>query len=167
MGVPDGANAEDDNTENTENTEEDPGTPADQVDQEIAATQVSEWWRSLFGFGDPTEHESGGGGTGGQYMFTSPEELAVVIGKWEDERDAIQADQNQIAEAYWAIKNPAGDNMSQGQAEASKTSLATMWEHNNAMLEYANGYIDKLKSSHAQMATTEDAVRHSMNIIQA
>lgn len=162
--MPDGANADDDNAENTENTEE-PASPADQVDQEIAAAEVAEWWKSLFGLGDP--HESGGGGTGGQYMFTSPEDLAAVISKWQDERDAIEADQATIVEAYYSIKNPAGDNMSQGQAEASKVSLATMWEHNNAMLEYARGYIEKLQASHLQMATNEDVISGSMNIIQA
>lgn len=163
--MPDGANAEDETTETTE--EQDPGTPAEQVEREIVAAEVSSWWKSLFGFGNPDDYQSGGGGMGGQYMFTDPEQLAVVIGKWEDERDAIKADQAEIAEAYWSIENPAADTMSQGQANASKVSLATMWEHNNAMLEYANGYIAKLKASHTQMATTEDGVRSSMNIIEA
>ena len=43
MGVPDGAN-----TENTENAEQEPGTPQEQVEQEIASTEVMNWWRSLF-----------------------------------------------------------------------------------------------------------------------
>lgn len=175
MGVPDGATAEqgNDTTETTTDTttdttggeQPDPGSPADQVSAEIASAEVAGWWRSLFGVGGD-QHEAGGGGTGGQFMFASVEELTGVITKWELERDGIMADRNAIAEAYYMIADPASDSMSVSQANASRNSLATMWEHSDQMLKYAENYIAKLYASHKQMTTTEDGVRDSMKSIE-
>lgn len=164
MGVPDGANT--DNTGNTD-TEQDPGTPQEQVEQEIASTEVLAWWRSLFGLGGGQPHESGGGGTGGQFMFASLEELDGVIAKWEEERDGILADREQIFEAYDCIAEPAADSMSQYQAQASRDSIANMFQHNDAMLRYAENYIAKLNASREQMAVMEDGNRDLMNNIRA
>ena len=57
------------------------------------------------------------------------------------------------------IAEPAADPMSVGQADASRNSLANMWQHSNAMLRYAENYIEKLKASHKQM--TSDGRRRS------
>jgi len=162
VGVPDGAN-----TDNTDNTEQEPGTPAEQVDQDTATTEILNWWRSLFGLGgEPQPHESGGGGTGGQFMFASLEELDSVITKWEGERDGILADREQIYEAYDVIKDPAADAMSRYQANASRDSIANMFQHNNAMLRYAENYISKLKASREQMAIMEDGNRDRLRSIR-
>jgi hypothetical protein len=160
VGVPDGTNAQNTGTE-------DPGTPADQVDQEIARENVLGWWRSLFGLGGDQPYEAGGGGTGGQFMFASLDDLNGVIRKWEDERDSIRDDRDAIADAYYAIKDPAGDPMSRGQASASRDSLANMWNHSNAMLNYANNYIEKLKASREQIAAMEDGAHARMRSIKA
>ncbi len=171
MGVPDGTAAErgEDSTETPETTDtepQDPGTPADQVNAEIASAEVSDWWRSLFGLGGGDPHEAGGGGTGGQFMFASVEQLNGVISKWEKERDGIMADRDAIADAYYMIAEPASDTMSVGQANASRNSLANMWQHSDQMLRYAEDYIAKLYASHKQMTSTEDGVRDSMNSIE-
>lgn len=159
--MPDGTN-----TENTEN--EDPGTPEDQVNAEITreSSGVLAWWRSLFG-GDDTPYEAGGGGRGGQFMFASVDELNSVITRWEQERDGIKADRDQIAEAYYAVQYPAADPLSVEQADASKNSLANMWQHSNAMFGYAENYIEKLKASRDQMTTMEDGAREQFRNIQA
>ena len=157
MGVPDGTNTGTDD-------QQEPGTPAEQVNQEIAGAEVSSWWRALFGL-DP--YQAGGGGTGGQFMFASLEDLDSMISKWEDERDGILADRDAIADAYWTIKDPAGDVMSRGQANASKDSLANMYYHSDAMLKYAENYIAKLNASRRQIATTEDGAHTRMRSIQA
>lgn len=165
VGVPDGANT--DNTDNTE-PEQDPGTAAEQVDQEIASTEVLNWWRSLFGLGgDPQPHESGGGGTGGQFMFASLEELDAIIVKWEEQRDGILADRDAIYDAYDGIAEPAGDSMSQFQANASRDSLSNMFHHNNAMLRYADNYIAKLYASREQIAVMEDGARDQMRSVRS
>ncbi len=161
MGVPDGAN-----TDNTD-TEQEPGTPEEQVEQEIASTEVLNWWRSLFGLGGGQPHESGGGGTGGQFMFASLEELDAVIAKWEEERDGILADRREIFEAYDCIAEPAADAMSQYQAQASRDSIANMFQHNDAMLRYAENYIEKLKASREQMAVMEDGARDRLRSIRS
>ncbi len=161
-GVPDGTN-----TDNTD-TEQEPGTPAEQVEQEIASTEVRSWWRSLFGLGgEPQPHESGGGGSGGQFMFASLEELDGVIAKWEEERDGILADRREIFEAYDCIAEPAADAMSQYQAQASRDSIANMFQHNDAMLRYAENYIEKLKASREQMAVMEDGARDRLRSIRS
>ncbi len=160
MGVPDGAN-----TDNTD-TEQEPGTPAEQVEQEIASTEVLNWWRSLFGLGGGQPHESGGGGTGGQFMFASLEELDDVIAKWEEERDGILADRREIFEAYDCIAEPAADAMSQYQAQASRDSIANMFQHNDAMLRYAENYIEKLKASREQMAVMDEGARDNLRSIR-
>jgi hypothetical protein len=161
VAVPDGTN-----TENTEN--EDPGTPEDQVNAEITreSSGVLAWWRSIFG-GDDTPYEAGGGGQGGQFMFASVDELNSVITRWEDERDGIRQDRDQIRDAYWAVKYPAADPMSRQLADSSKNSLANMWQHSNSMFEYAENYIEKLKASRDQMTTMEDGARQQFRNIQA
>ncbi len=176
MGVPDGANAgrhrapESDEPTTTEDAQDqepqEPGTPEDQVNGEIARAEISDWLRNLFPFGgDPTPHEAGGGGTGGQFMFASLEELDAVINKWKDERDGIYADRNAISDAYGLVKSPAGDMMSLSQTEASKHSLAAMWQHSNAMLKYADDYIAKLYASRVQMATQDDGAQETMRSV--
>ena len=159
VGVPDGTNAESTGTET-----EDPGTPTEQVNNEINAAEVSSWWRSLFGM-DP--YQAGGGGTGGQFMFASLDELDTVLQKWTDERDGILADRDAIADAYHAVKEPAGDMMSLSQANASRDSLANMWHHSDSMLKYAENYIAKLNASRKQIAVTEDGAHARMRSIQA
>ncbi len=148
MGVPDGTNADDTGTGN-----QDPGTPADQVNTTIVT--------------DPTQYQAGGGGKGGQFMFASVDELNGVIKQWETMRDDIQDDKDKIADAYFKIKAPAGDVMSQGQASASRDSLANLWQHSDAMLKYADNYITKLYESRDQMQVMEDGAHSNFKSIQA
>jgi hypothetical protein len=173
VGVPDGANAgrhraeEPDEPATTDDAQDqDPGTPQDQVDGEIARAEISDWLRGLFPFGgEPTPHQAGGGGTGGQFMFANLDELDGIIAKWKEERDGIIADRDAISDAYHMIKPPAGDTMSVGQTEASQNSLASMWQHSEAMLKYANDYIAKLYAARVQMATQDDGARETMRSV--
>lgn len=161
MGVPDGTNAE------TDTGAEDPGTPAEQVNAAVVSETVLGWWRGLFGQ-DPTQgqYQAGGGGKGGQFMFASLEELDGVIKQWEDERDGIKEDSQKISDAYYAINDPAGDLMSRAQASASRDSLANMWQHSDAMLQYANHYIEKLRDSRRQMSLQEEGARQNFRSIE-
>lgn len=162
MGVPDGTNAE-----NTETGNQDPGTPADQVNAEVTREGVLGWWKTLFG-GDPTQqYQAGGGGQGGQFMFADVHELDSVIKQWEDERDQIKADCQTISDAYHSIAEPAKDVMSRANTKASKDSLANMWQHSNAMFEYAENYIAKLKASRQQMVVMEEGAHANFRSVQA
>jgi hypothetical protein len=172
VGVPDGANAgrhraaETDETTTTDAQEPEPGTPEDQVNGEIARAEISDWLKDLFPFGDDaTPHQAGGGGTGGQFMFASLDELDSVINKWKEERDGIIADRDVILAAQDTLAPPAGDMMSVALTEQSKYSIAAMKQHSEAMLKYANDYIAKLYASRVQMAAQEDGARETMHSV--
>src|SRR5262245_40873459 len=100
-------------------------------------------------------------------MFADVHELDGVIKQWEDERDGIKADRQTISDAYYSITDPAGDVMSRAQASASKDSLANMWQHSDAMLQYAENYIAKLKASRQQMAVQEEGAQQNFRSVQA
>ncbi len=162
MGVPDGATAE--TQENNvsaqdapppDDQENEPPPPDAQVDAEIMTAEAREWLGGIFGFGTGSEHESGGGGAGGQFMFANVEELDAVITKWQTQRDEIEADQERIVSAYYEITEPAGDDMSHGQAEAARNSLVSMWEHCSQMLTYTDNYLQKLTLARGDMVSMD------------
>lgn len=163
MGVPDGATPDAEANNETaqdapppEGEENEPPPPEEQVDNEIMTAEAREWLGSIFGFGTGSEHESGGGGAGGQFTFANIEELDAVITKWNTQRDEISEDQDRIVSAYREIAEPAGDEMSRGQADAARSSLVSMWEHNSQMLEYTDSYIEKLNFARGDMATNDE-----------
>ena len=133
---------------------EPPPPPGQQIDQEISVGKVFEGLGRLFGAGG-WETTAGGGGQGGQFMFASLADLDAVITQWETQLDAIIKDGAKISQAAGLVAPPAGDGMSQGQADATKQSLTKLKEHNDAMRDYATEYIKKLKASRASMANTE------------
>jgi hypothetical protein len=98
---------------------------------------------------------SGGGGTGGQYMFASLAELDGIITAWETLRDRIGAREEKFRRAISLISPPAEDIMSRLQAQTTLQSLKKAQEHNQAMYTYADGYVTKLKTSRSQYASNE------------
>lgn len=138
----------------TQPPEQPPPPPGQQIDQEISLGKVWEAVTSLFG-GEGVETTAGGGGKGGQFMFASLADLDSVITQWETELEAIVADGNTIQQAAGLVQPPAQDGMSVGQADATRQSLIKLKEHNQAMKEYAQEYIKKLKASRASMSNTE------------
>lgn len=162
MGVPEGATPETEaNDESAQDApppdgqEDEPPPPGEQVDAEITSAEVREWLGGIFGFGTAPEHESGGGGAGGQFMFADVAELDSVITQWNTQRDEIQADQDRIISAYHEIAEPAGDEMSRGQADASRESLLNMWKHNFQMMQYTDNYIMKLGLARGDMVAQD------------
>ncbi len=132
---------------------EPPPPPDTQIQQEISTGRVMEWLGGLFG--NEWESPAGGGGTGGQFMFASIADLNTVIAQWQAEHDAIKADGLKIQEAAGYIAPPAGDGMSVAQADATRQSLITLREHNEAMRVYAEQYISKLIASRDSLVNTE------------
>lgn len=133
--------------------EQPPPPPNEQIQNEISTGKVWDWLGGLFG--SEWDTPAGGGGTGGQFMFASLAELDGVITQWKAERDAIDADGMKIMQAIGFISPPAGDTMSVGQADATRTSLDALYKHNRAMFDYADGYIKKLEASRASIANIE------------
>ena len=131
-----------------------PSIPADQqIDQQISLGNVVDRLGSMFGA--DWETPAGGGGTGGQFMFASIAELDAVIAQWETELEAIRADGITINDAAGFVQAPAEDDMSVGQADATRQSLIKLREHNVAMRGYAEEYVKKLKASRASMVNTD------------
>jgi hypothetical protein len=99
---------------------------------------------------------SGGGGNGGGYVFTDLAHLDHIITRWTTLRDDIAADGQDIHQATRQIVPPADDEPSVTQAKAARASLIKGQQHNQAMVDYADGYITKLAAARARYATTEE-----------
>jgi hypothetical protein len=123
--------------------------------EQISLDRVAERMGSLFGEG--WEESYGGGGTGGKYMFASIDELNAVITQWEGVQQALAKDADTIEAAARFVEEPAGDEMSVGQANATRDSLVELKKHNEDMKKYAEEYIQKLKDSRDSMANTDQA----------
>ncbi|MGQ0838898.1 hypothetical protein [Actinokineospora sp.] len=157
MGMPDVAGA-------PEPTEVVPGVAAErQVEVQIALGRVKNWVGGLFG--REWDTTVGGGGAGGEYQFADLAELDEITTLWRHEYDAIYADGLRIRQAIQLVRAPAEDEMSTGQARAFADSLERLYEHNKAMLAYADGYLTKLRAAREQMAATEDANTSALRTI--
>jgi hypothetical protein len=99
---------------------------------------------------------SGGGGSGGNYVFTDLAHLDSIIAKWTKIRDDISADGISVGDAIRLIVPPADDQPSIAQAKAVRESLVMGQRHNVAMYDYANHIIQKLQATREQYATTEE-----------
>jgi hypothetical protein len=155
-----------DGTADGQQSATEPALPPDQqVKLEISTGKVVEWLGGLFGT-DWQTPTAGGGGTGGQFMFTNIAELDLVIAQWKSQRDAIQDDAAMIREAGGHIIAPAKDGMSGGMANTTKSSLRALYDHNQKMLQYANDYIHKLEASRASMVNTDQSGKSTMDSIE-
>lgn len=139
-----------------------PPNPTDQINLEIAVDRVTAALGGIFGPGWNTP-TAGGGGTGGNFMFASIDELNGVIAQWETELESIMTDGTTIREAAANIREPAPDGMSVGHATASRRSLLRLLEHNTAMREYAAEYVSKLKDSRTSMVNNDVNGQTRMN----
>ncbi|HEX6359725.1 PE domain-containing protein [Actinophytocola sp.] len=99
---------------------------------------------------------SGGGGQGGNYVFTDLAHLDNIITKWTKIRDDIRDDGIYIGDAIRYIVPPADDGPSLAQAKAARESLVNGQAHNAAMYDYADRIIQKLQTTREQYATTEE-----------
>ena len=98
---------------------------------------------------------SGGGGHGGNFVFTDLAELANMITRWADLRERIQARGEESSVAAAQVGPPADDDPSTVQAQTLMTSLTAALDHNDAMVDYAAGYITKLEAARDQYATDD------------
>jgi mevalonate kinase len=107
-------------------------------------------------FGDLLGQDPFGGEGAGTYVFADLAELDLVASQWRAEREKIQKRDEKILDAIHLIAPPAEDLMSTGQAEAFRSSLEKLKDHNQALLDYANGYIDKLAEVRDSYTASED-----------
>ena len=88
-------------------------------------------------------------------MFADLAELDSVTAQWKAERDRIQQDHDNVLGAIRLCNPPAEDMMSHYQASRLRDSLTAARDHNQAMLNYADRYMQKLEASRVSMAWTE------------
>jgi hypothetical protein len=103
-------------------------------------------------------HVYGGGGGGGGQFKMDPEELASVIGLWEDELDKIVDDGETIRTLAYAAVAPGQDPASGNYASAINTSTASLRAQNDSMRKYVQGYIKKLKEAQAKTVATDQGM---------
>ena len=111
--------------------------------------------RALWGDVFDTPGRVYGGGKGGQFKM-DPEELAAVIGQWEDLLDKIVEDGNKIRTLVYTPKLAPGEDPSSGSfASASSDSIAALQRQNDSMRKYAQEYIKKLKEAQSKTVVTD------------
>jgi hypothetical protein len=99
----------------------------------------------------------GGGGGGGQFKM-DPEELASVIGLWEDELDKIVDDGKRIDAIISSIEAPGQDAVSNGYVSTSMDSLFALQTQNDSMRKYVQEYIKKLKEAQTKTVATDQGM---------
>lgn len=128
-------------------------TPEERVDQAISEARYGQAGIGSLGIGQYLD--SGGGGSGGQFVFANLDELSSVLHEWEDVRNEIEKRQRTVSSIQDLCTPPADDMMSHYQADAGKRTAAEKFNHENALLAYARAYVDKLAACRNAMATTE------------
>ncbi|WP_410669935.1 hypothetical protein [Amycolatopsis sp. cmx-4-68] len=99
----------------------------------------------------------GGGGGGGQFQM-DPEELASVIGLWEDELDKIVADADKILSIMNSVRPPGQDSVSSGYTSTTMDSLVALQTQNDSMRKYVQEYIEKLKAAQTKTVATDQGM---------
>lgn len=105
---------------------------------------------------------SGGGGSGGQYVFASLEELDALKTEWTEILEATTSDGQGLLQAQFIIMAPAEDDMSTLQAGAVGKSLGKALEHNQSMVEYARTFIAKLAAAREQYGVEDEAAANNI-----
>lgn len=108
---------------------------------------------------------SGGGGTDGNYMFASIEELDSLVDEWLALRERIFERGRRIVRARDLIEPPARDPMSREHANVIAHSMAKALAHNDAMRTYTKKYIAKLTMSRDQYTSDDNEAAVSVRNI--
>lgn len=100
---------------------------------------------------------AGGGGAGGNYVFTDLAHLDTIIVRWSSVRDGVEANRLQLDTAATVVYPPAEDPASVGQAEALVRSIMAARAHNESVYGYAKGYVERLEAVRAEYVATEES----------
>lgn len=140
---------------------QEPPSPEDQINDKIdyensPIRDIENILQNLTPWGPRApETPSGGGGVGGDYVFTDPAQLRTIIGQWEDKHEKIMEYGEEIVASARLVQPLAADDASNGMAKSARQSLAAMAQHNAAMQKYAAAYIRKLKGALSDIEATE------------
>ncbi|MBP2331014.1 hypothetical protein JOF56_011399 [Kibdelosporangium banguiense] len=138
------------------------GSAQQQVEAEVTVTQVG---RAIAGmFGGEYTHQSGGGGAGGHYEFTSLTELDEIITELKIVADGIIKDGRKLDDAQALVSPPANDVMSVLQANAAVVSIQAARDHNRRMSAAAEAEIAKLETARQAYAQVEGTSAQSFRM---
>jgi hypothetical protein len=105
---------------------------------------------------------SGGGGNG-DFVFASLAELETIIAEWSTLRDEIGLDWDGFFQAQYQTNiAPAGDVMSEQQANAVNGSLNKALSHCDVMLKYVDSYVVKLAAAQRQYLNDDDNAKRRL-----
>lgn len=127
-------------------------TPEERVDQAISEARYGQAGIAALGIGGWMDS---GGGTGGQFVFVNLDEIDSILREWEDLRDRIDARRRTTDKVRNLCNPPAGDMMSEYQANAGLETATAKLEHDDALWAYAQAYVDNLTACHKAMTATE------------
>ena len=119
------------------------------------------FWQSISPFG-PSQAGGGGASGPGGYKFDA-ETIAAKITQWEQVRDAIRDDGNNLQRAALAVTPPSGDQPAQQQADATRKSINACADHNVKMQQYAQTYIDQLRKANGTYVQHEESASSGLN----
>jgi len=100
---------------------------------------------------------AGLGRVGGAGYDFDPDQIAALIPKWEELRDAIDEDQQRLAIAAQHVKPPSQDAPAQENARRTAYSLAAASQHNLNLRNYAQAWIDALEKANGSYRDQDDA----------
>ncbi len=100
---------------------------------------------------------AGGGGAGGNFVFTDLAHLDSIIARWQSVRDRIEPHSQNLIDAARVVYPPADDLASQRQAEALVTSIIAAREHNVSVFQYTKSYVERLEAARAEYVATEES----------
>jgi len=121
-------------------------------------------WGDVF---DTPGRVYGGGGKGGKFEM-DPQELASVIGQWEDLLDKIVEDGQRITGMTATLGiAPGKDAVSGGYESTTMSSLTALQEQNDSMRKYAQDYIKKLKEAQTKTVSTDQGMSETFKSSEA
>jgi len=107
----------------------------------------------------------GGGGGGGGSFAMDPQELATVIGQWEDLQEQLTEDGMLIDDVTNALSAPPGQDAASGSyVNSSLDSVLALKAQNDSMKEYVANYIKKLNTAKSGTVATDQDLATSFKL---
>ena len=128
--------------------------------------EAGEAARAIWGdLGESRGRVYGGGGGGGGSFKMDPQELATVIGQWEDLLDKLTKDGLQIEKVADSLRKPPGqDTASGGYVNSGLDSILALKSQNDSMKDYVENYIKKLNTAKTGTVATDQDLATSFKL---
>lgn len=94
-------------------------------------------------------------GSPGDYVQADLGALDEVIGGWQTQGDDIRADGTLLSDAYYGLQPPCNDVITAEYFATLSSTFGEFYRHNDAMVTYTAGYVERLVASRQQMAVAE------------